>query len=277
LSLLPQFRPALLCLLLVAGRVMAQQPGEIHPDSVANIVAQSNNPLAPLSGVNVNEYYASSLYGSDAVANTLNLQTVLIPRQRHFKLYHLLRTTLPVLTVPDGQGSYASGLGDLVIQDAFRFSKDGAKTEWGVGPLLVLPTATADQLGAGKWQAGAAIIVVRTLAGGSVVGFDATWQASFAGSDDRPNTNQATFQPTIALAIGRSGFYISSSPIWVLDFQNDQYLIPFSLGAGKVFMAGKTIVNVTMEPQVTVYHWGEGLPAFQLFLGLSLQRRKTPK
>ena len=83
----------------------------------------------------------------------------------------------------------------------------------------MLPTATADQLGAGKWQAGMAIIVVRTLAGGSVVGFDATWQASFAGSDDRPNTNQATFQPTIALAIGHSGFYISSSPIWLLDFR----------------------------------------------------------
>jgi hypothetical protein len=81
----------------------------------------------------------------------------------------------------------------------------------------------------------------------------------------------------IALAIGQTGFYISSSPIWTFDFENDRYLMPFSVGIGKVFMVGKTIVNVTAEPQVAVYHKGEQQPAFQAFFGLTLQRKRTPR
>jgi hypothetical protein len=46
---------------------------------------------------------------------------------------------------------------------------------------------------------------------------------------------------------------------------------------GKVFMTGKTIVNVTAEPQITVYHKGEQQPTTQLFLGLTLQRKRVPK
>jgi hypothetical protein len=44
-------------------------------------------------------------------------------------------------------------------------------------------------------------------------------------------------------------------------------------------MVGKTIVNVTMEPQFTVYHKGEQQPTVQLFFGLTLQRKRgfTPK
>ncbi len=90
----------------------------------------------------------------------------------------------------------------------------------------------------------------------------------------RPNTNLATFQPGIALALGQSGFYISSSPIWTFDFENGRYLIPFSIGIGKVMKIGKTIVNVTAEPQFTIFHEGEQQPAVQFFVGLTLQWKK---
>ena len=211
------------------------------------------------------------------MANVLNTQFVLIPTRRHEHLYHLVRATLPVLTAPDGSNGYASGLGDLEIQDSFKLSKLGSKTEWGLGPLLVMPTATSETLGTGKWQAGAALVVVRLLEGGSVVGFAATWQTDFAGDSSRPGTNFSTVQPELALAIGTSGLYISSSPIWTFDFENHRYLVPFSLGVGKVFKVGKTIVNVAVEPQVTVYHKGEQQATMQLFFGLSLQRKRLPK
>jgi hypothetical protein len=63
------------------------------------------------------------------------------------------------------------------------------------------------------------------------------------------------------------------------DETSGEGLVPFSLGFGKVFMVGKTIVNVTMEPQFTVYHKGEQQPTVQLFFGLTLQRKRgfTPK
>ena len=257
-----------IALVIVPGTpVFAQQ------ETSAEVVAQSNNPLSDLIGINFNEYYSSGLYDSDGTASGFEVQGVFIPVRRHLKLYHLVRVTLPINTVPSSSG-YDSGLGDLVIQDAFKISRAGAKTEVGVGPLLVMPTATSDALGAGKWQAGVAVVVVHLMEGGSVVGGLVTWQTDFAGASDRQGTNFATLQPTIALAMGRTGYYISSTPIWTFDFENDRYLVPFSVGVGKVFMVGKTIVNVTAEPQFTIYHKGEQQPTLQMFVGLTLQRKR---
>jgi hypothetical protein len=262
-----------------AGQLTAQEESPERTQATAKALAQSNDPLADLIGFNFNEYYASGLYDRDAVANTLNMQGVFIPVRRHVHLYHLVRATLPVATVPEGASTYASGFGDLVVQDAFKFSHPGAKTEFGLGPLLVIPTASSTSLGAGKWQAGFGVILVRLLAGGSVLGGTFTWQTSFAGDSSRERTSLATFQPDVALALGKTGYYISSTPIWTFDFENDRYLVPFSLGFGKVFMVGKTIVNVTMEPQFTVFHKGEQQPTVQLFFGLTLQRKRgfTPR
>jgi hypothetical protein len=264
---------ALLIVLVAANAAWAQH------ETSAEDIAKSNNPLADLIGFNLNEYYVTGLYDADAVANTLNLQGVVIPVRRHMHLFHILRATLPVATVPAGSAAYDSGFGDLTLQDAFKFGRPGAKTEFGIGPLLVVPTASSTSLGSGKWQAGAAVVVIRLLEGGSVVGGLVTWQTDFAGDSARPGTNLATLQPTVALALGRSGYYISSSSISTFDFENHRYLVPFSLGVGKVFTVGKTIVNVTMEPQVTVYHKGEQQPTLQLFFGLTLQRQTgfTPK
>jgi len=261
-------RLVLALLVCQASRVTAQQ------ETTAEIVAQSNNPLAPLNALNFNEYYAPSLYDAPGVANTFNIQGVLIPFRRHFDLFHIVRATLPISTVPGASGTSVSGLGDLSVQDAFRISRMAASTQFGVGPLLVIPTATSTALGAGKWQAGVAGVVVFVLEGGSVIGGDVTWQISFAGDASRPNTNLATFQPSVALALGQSGYYISSSPIWTFDFENDRYLIPFSIGIGKVLMLGKTIVNVTFEPQFTIFHKGAQQPTVQLFAGLTLQWKK---
>lgn len=243
-------------------------------ETQVEILAQSNNPLAPLNAVNFNNYYAPTLYGAPGVANTLNIQGVLIPRRRHFDLFHIIRATIPVSTVPVDSVTYESGLGDLVIQDAFRLSKMSSGTQFGVGPLLVIPTATSTALGAGKWQAGVAAVLVFALPGGSVVGGALTWQISFAGDASRPNTSISTFQPTVALALGQSGYYLSSSPIWEFDFTNGTYLIPFSIGFGKVMKVGKTIVNVTAEPQFTVFHHGGPAPSVQFFIGLTLQWKK---
>jgi hypothetical protein len=274
---IPVIVAALLAVVATAASAQPQHPSMHDAESAARVIAESNNPLSNLEGINFNEYYAPALYDSDGIQNVLNAQYVLIPVRRHYRLHHLIRATLPIVTAPDGPTAYASGLGDFTLQDAFKFSKENATTEWGVGPLIVMPTATSDALGAGKWQAGVAGVVVRLLSGGSVTGAAVTWQTDFAGDSSRPGTNFATVQPMIALAIGASGFYISSSPICTFDFENQRYLVPFSLGFGKVFMVGRTIVNVTAEPQITVYHKGEQQPAFQAFLGLTLQRKRMPK
>lgn len=147
-------------------------------------------------------------------------------------------------------------------------SKKGG-IELGVGPLLTMPTASDDALGAGKWQGGLAAVVVhsspRGVAGGLV-----QWQASFAGHKDRPDVNMLSAQPVFIRNL-HDGWYLRSSGTWTFNLETDDYFIPLGLGAGKVFKSGTTVLNAFVEPQWTVAHEGNGLPQFTVFFGISAQ------
>ncbi|HTY63773.1 MAG TPA: hypothetical protein VMG30_16110 [Acidobacteriota bacterium] len=228
-------------------------------------VAKSNNPLAPVTAVTFENYYDPTLYGVPNVnANTLDLRGVFIAGRQ------IIRLTVPVQTTPVGQEQYKSGLGDVAVFDAIQVSPNGARNEYAVGPLLVAPTATNTALGSHKWQGGVAAVGIFPLGGGSIMGVLATWQHSFAGDSDHPNTQVSTLQPFATYSIG-SGFYVRSSGVMVFDIKNSRNLIPFGAGFGKTFKAGNHLVNAFIEPQFTVYHKGAGQPSFQLYMGIKWQ------
>ena len=138
-----------------------------------------------------------------------------------------------------------------------------------VGPLFVAPTATDRFAGAGRWQAGAAGAAVAPQAWGLLGGL-VTYQHSFADSFGREPTKLLTVQP-IAIYNLPQGFYVRSSAIWNFDFENNLGYIPVGLGLGKVFQVGKLTANAFVEPQYTVYHYGEQIPHWQVFAGVNLQ------
>jgi hypothetical protein len=115
-----------------------------------------------------------------------------------------------------------------------------------------------------------AAVGVSPLSGGSILAVLLTWQRSFAGEHTRPEAQVVTFQPIPALSIG-GGYYVRSSGIWSFDIENNKRLIPLGVGFGKVFKISDVIVNAFIEPQFTVYHYGTGLPSFQLYSGLNFQ------
>jgi hypothetical protein len=84
----------------------------------------------------------------------VNIQPV-IPIDLNADWLMISRTILPVIhqdeIFPDA-GSQA-GFGDIT-QSLFFSPKTGSRLTWGVGPALLLPTATHDLLGTGKWGAG---------------------------------------------------------------------------------------------------------------------------
>jgi len=281
---------AALCTFLPATILMAQQPAAQPPAAQALLpatpepvappppivghevsaaeVAKSNNPLAPVNAVTFENYYDPTLYGAPGVnANTLDLRAVIISGRQ------IMRLTVPVQTTPVAGGQYKSGLGDTAFFDAIQISKNGAKNEYALGPLIVAPTATNTALGSGKWQGGAAAVGIYPLGNGSIMGFLATWQHSFAGDQDRRKTQVSTLQPFATYSIG-GGYYVRSSGVMVFDFQNNRYLIPFGAGFGKAFRAGNHLVNAFVEPQLTVYHKGAGQPTWQLYMGIKWQWAK---
>lgn len=274
---------------LTAGLVFcARVFGQQAPAGVsAEELAKANDPTADLNGINFTNYYSSPLYGvPDVSANTFNLRGVMV------KGRHIVRLTIPVTTTPTGRSSvsipgqgsvpiglpigpvqYKSGLGDINIFDSIVLTPDGARTKLAAGPLLVAPSSTNSALGSGKWQLGAAGVVVHPLPNGSMLALLATWQHDVAGDKDRPGTNVSSLQPIMTFGIG-GGFYAKSTAVWLLDFRNDNYLIPIGVGFGKVTKIGNTIVNASIEPQFSVYHKGLGLPSFQLAAGVAFQWSK---
>lgn len=247
-------------LLLIAGNADAQE----HQD-----VNDANNPLTPKITVNFHDYYVPGLIDTpgDPETNQFLLRG-LIPSDM-WGLPQLLRFTLPIATAPDVPTGYVTGLGDLTLMDLFILPKHGDVT-FGAGPLIVLPTATDTSLGAGKWQIGAAGVIVAPQRWGLVGGL-VTYQASFAGDDDRDDVNLLTFQPIVNFNLS-NGWYLRSSATWNFNLENGSGYIPVGLGVGKVMQLEKGItMNAFFEPQYTVWHDGAGAPRWQIFAGVNLQ------
>jgi hypothetical protein len=242
---------------LIAGRGVARAQS-------AEEVAKANNPLAPITAINFQNYAITSIYGVDnPQANALLLRPVIATER------FIFRGTLPVSTVPTGSADPMSGLGDF---NAFLAILLPSARGWqlGVGPLVAAPTATDEALGSGKWQLGLAGVAVKNITPTFMLGALVTWQASVAGDADREDVASLTSQPFLIMQIG-GGFYVRSAGVIQANTKTGDYNVPFGLGAGKVFRSGRAIINAFLEPQWTILHRGAGQPAFQLFAGLNVQ------
>ena len=110
----------------------------VHSQTTDQVNA-NNNPLTPAISLNLQDYWAPSLYDSDASTNAALLRAV-----APFELGgvpQILRGTLPIVTAPSATGNgNTTGLGDFNLIEVAMF-----KTRYfniGVGPQLTIPTAT---------------------------------------------------------------------------------------------------------------------------------------
>ena len=240
---------------------------EVAHSQTSDQVNANNNPLTPRISLNLQDYWAPSLYDSDASTNAALLRAV-VP----FELggvEQIVRGTLPVVTAPSASGDgNTTGVGDLNFIEAAMF-----KTHYfaiGVGPQLTIPTASDRALGTGKWQAGLATVVIATQPWGLVGGL-VTWQHSFAGPSNRPTQNNFAVQPYFVYNFSH-GVYFRSTPTWSFAAAQSRYVIPIGAGLGKVIATSDgTTINISAEPQWTLAHEGTGQPKFQLFAGVTVQ------
>src|SRR5205823_3365086 len=86
-----------------------------------------------------------------------------------------------------------------------------SKLIWGVGPAFVIPIATNDILGQGKFSMGPSVVAL-TQPGPWTLGFLINNVWSVAGSGSRSDVNQMLLQYFINYNL-RKGWYISISPI----------------------------------------------------------------
>lgn len=219
----------------------AQQAGE------ADLAKQVQNPVSSLISLPFQNNTNFGIGEFDRTQNVLNIQPVIPVTVGKWNLIN--RPILPVVYQPDitGESGGEFGLGDLTYQLFASPANAGALT-WGVGPVLIIPTATDDALGSGKWSAGPTAVLVyihgRVVAG--AIAFNA-W--SFAGDSDEPDVNQFLFQYFINYNL-KQGWYLVTAPIITANWEepsDDRWIVPFGGGVGKIHAIGRQKINGSVQ------------------------------
>lgn len=233
----------------------------------AQLQNEANNPLNPRPLLSLHDYYVPKLNELEhSWANQAILRGVL--PNKTFGLPQLWRFNLPVVSLHYDRLGNRSGLGDLSLMDIFMSSNENFS--YGAGPLLVIPTASNDYTGQGKWQIGTAGAIVATRPWGLMGGL-VTYQQSFAGSSSRQSVRMMTAQPVVFYNLSNE-FYLRSSGVWTFDLKNHTHFMPIGLGLGKVMrMEGNKTINAFIEPQYSVATKGVGVPKWQIFTGINFQ------
>ncbi len=189
------------------------QPGtDVHPAEAGDsgAVAADTDPTKPVFFSFRNEFYdlKQGLWRNDTI---LRADRALFEKKRFPGRARglLLRADLPVVSFYNGDVTKA-GLGDLYGQVLFAPRISGPFF-LAVGTGLVLPTATGDSFGFGKWIASPAVIPVYFFPKRGISYLKIQDWISFAGSPGRPDVHFLQVTPTSLWRITKRWYVLADA------------------------------------------------------------------
>jgi hypothetical protein len=251
----------------------AQQPQEQQAPADApaatgeDLAAQARDPTAALTAFQVRIDHVASFHGTGDLPGASQTNLVLQPiipwslgGQRH-----IARVTLPfILSAPDfgiltesedgvlPPPSFVpqqdvNGLGDIALVDLFLW--DVAWGRVGVGPALVLPTATDPALGSEKLSVGPAIVAIHR-AGELQIGALAQALFSVAGDSDRSDVSMLSLQPFASYGLGAGWSVGSSEVVYNYDLEASTWTsVPLGLRAEKLVFIGTLPTRIYLDAE----------------------------
>jgi hypothetical protein len=209
-------------------------------DSDAELAKKTQNPVASLISVPLQNNWDFGIGPADAMKYTLNIQPV-IPVSITKDTNLIIRTIVPVIyqeaTVAGGDSH--SGLGDTT--QSFFISPVKPVDGWivGAGPVFLYPTG-AQALGTEKWGAGPTAVVLKQESGWTY-GILANHLWSFAGPSGRQDVN-ATFLQPFAGYTTKTYTTLTLNTESTYDWVNRQWTVPINLMLSQLLkIAGQPI------------------------------------
>jgi len=218
---------------------------------------QSQNPVASLISVPIQDNFNFNTGPADRTQNVLNIQPV-IPLSLTRNWNVIVRWITPIIyqpipvTLASGpplQTTGVYGLGDM--NPSFFLVPKKSKIIWGIGPTLVLPTATNTTfLGQGKLSMGPSIVAL-VQPGHWTIGALANnfWSVAGHSNVDKPAVNQFLLQWFVNYNM-KKGSYLTTSPIVTANWRasdGNVWTVPFGGGVGRIMKLGFQPVNITAQ------------------------------
>jgi hypothetical protein len=226
-------------LLLTPSAALAQTA----PEELRKI---ARNPFAEEIKLRFDEDFTFNQGPYDRSANSLVIQPV-IPLSITGDWLLVTRGAATAVTYQPNsvaKSGGTTGLGDTT-SSFFLTPAHTGKLIWGVGPAVLMPTATSNPLGAGKWgvgPTGAALVEPEWGSAGVLV--QNIW--SVAGDRNRSPVNQLQLEPLFSYNLPR-GWYLTSNPTIVADWTqptSERWFLPIGGGAGRSFNIGNQAVDL---------------------------------
>ena len=229
----------LILLLTFAGVAVgqtAQPSGDAH-----ELAKQLSNPVSSLISFPLQSNFDFGMGAGSGWRYTLNIQPV-VPISLTPKWNLISRTIAPIIHQHNVAGlSDQSGLGDI-SQSLFFSPTDSKRFVWGVGPQLLIPTATNDLLGTEKFALGPTVIVLKQKEAWTY-GALANHVWSVAGDDTRASVNSTFIQPFLSYNT-RDAWTYSLNTETTYDWTANHWNIPVHFSISKLVRFGRQPVSL---------------------------------
>ena len=261
----------LLLATLLAASAQAQQATPSAEPAASAATAQDlaksvHNPFEDSIKVLFESTTAFGIGPHHNAGESLNIQP-LIPFRLNGEWDLIAEPSLSVTYLPSPHEQF--GLQDL--QTSFFLTPHNAhEWLWGIGPIFQFPTATATDLGTGRWSAGPTAALIYSN-GPWFNGVLAYHLMSFAGNRDRGSVNQTFIEPELSYNF-ESGWYLDWNPSITFDWTADAangWTVPMGADVGKAFNLGAQAMSVQVGSYDLVER-PDGIPQWIVRVQLTL-------
>ncbi|MFO1419806.1 MAG: transporter [Candidatus Competibacteraceae bacterium] len=236
----------LAALAVASAAAWAQQSEE-------EIALAAQNPVAAMVSLPLQYNYDQNIGPrEDGHKNYVNVQPV-IPFSLDEDWNLISRTIMPVVWQSDlfpGAGSQ-SGIGDITQSFFFSPKKPSAGGWiWGVGPVIYLPTASDDLLGADKWGLGPTAVFLKQEHGWTYGALaNHIWST---GGSGRADINNTFLQPFLTYTTKTFTSFTANSES-TYNWETENWSVPINLMVSQLLKVGEQ----RLQLQAGARYWAD--------------------